>query len=91
MSRNVLIAGAWRNGLHEHVKMQVEYCEKRKAAGFRQLPYESTVTELAELLDSADALAADLLNEQCECERLYREAKDEGAVGTILVETEYPA
>ena len=59
MSRDVLIAGAWRHGLNDPTV--VAEVERRREAGFRQLPYESTVVELADLLDSYDHLTNELL------------------------------
>lgn len=63
--RNVLVVGAWRNGLSDGLASVVEEVLRRRDAGFRQLPYESSVTEMADLLTGYDELAADLLlNEQ---------------------------
>jgi len=54
---NVLMVGAWRNGLGEATATYVQEVEKRRAQGHRQLPYESTVAELVDLLDSYDQFA----------------------------------
>lgn len=64
---NDLIVGAWRNGLDETTGGYVTDVEARKSKGFRQLPYESTVQELTELLDSYDELVSELLQADCEC------------------------
>lgn len=58
---NDLVVGAWRNGLKDTTRKSVEEVMKRYNGGMRQLPYESTVAELAILLDGLDAFAADLL------------------------------
>lgn len=62
MAKNDLVVGAWRNGLDPHVTGHlVKEAEKQRAAGFRLLPYISTVMELADLLDMYDEWAGDTL------------------------------
>lgn len=60
-----VIAGAWRNGLDKALASQVQVVEERREKGFRQLPYESTVSELALMLDAYDALLNEILTESC--------------------------
>jgi hypothetical protein len=43
--------GSWREGLNKAFASQVEQVEKNQKTGLRQLPYESTVFELARMLD----------------------------------------
>lgn len=65
---NDLIAGSWRNGVAESTLAFVNEEMERRRSGFRLLPLSSTVVELADLLDSYDELAQELLTddgEQC--------------------------
>lgn len=59
--QNDVVVGAWREGLGD--PSVVEDVLKRRASGFRQFPYESTVVELADLLDGYDSFAEELLTE----------------------------
>jgi hypothetical protein len=58
---NDFIAGAWRNGVSDSTLSFVNEEMERRRAGFRLLPLSSTVVELADLLDSSDALFEELL------------------------------
>ncbi len=58
---NDLIVGAWRNGVGSDVTDIVDEAYAKQKSGFRQFPNESTVRELAELLDSYDEVANELL------------------------------
>jgi hypothetical protein len=75
---NDLIVGAWRNGLDANTQGAVEGIEKRRAAGFRLLPNDSVVADLADMLDSYDSVAEELLDDRvCDC---YEEHKPTGKV-----------
>lgn len=63
---NDVIIGAWRNGLDKQMAADLEITEKRHAQGFRLLGFESTVLQLAQLLDAHDELFAELLTKECD-------------------------
>ena len=67
MSENVLVVGAWRNGLDGETADRVADVEKRRVQGFRQLLFEKTVADLVDLLDSQDEFVADQLTHECKC------------------------
>ena len=58
-----VVVGAWRNALSKALASEVASVEERRDKGFRLLPYESTVSELALILDGYDAFAQDILTE----------------------------
>lgn len=67
MSENVLVVGAWRNGLGGETAERVADVEQRRTQGFRQLLYEKTVSDLVDLLDSQDEFIESQLLHECKC------------------------
>ena len=64
---NDVVIGAWRHGLDKIMLGQVEHVEQRRNTGFRLLPYESTVSELALILDAYDEIFEELLTAEPAC------------------------
>lgn len=62
-----LCVGNWHGGLDVALAGEVALIEQRRLQGFRLLPYESTVSELALLLDGYDAITEEILTEDCGC------------------------
>jgi hypothetical protein len=58
-----LIVGAWRNALTTEDLSTVQAVEMRADQGFRLVPNESVLVQLAHALDGYDDFAASLLNE----------------------------
>lgn len=58
MSReSVLVVGAWRNGISANTTSIVTQFEAKEKSGFRMLPEEEAILDLAQLLDGYDEFA----------------------------------
>lgn len=61
-ANDVLVIGNWREGLGEFTATFVKEVDKRRETGaYRDLPYESTVAALTDLLDSYDQYNAEVV------------------------------
>lgn len=57
-TRNNLVVGDWRKGIHKALYEDIRRILERKANGFRLSPYDHNIVELVELLDDYDKIAA---------------------------------
>ena len=77
-----LVVGNWRGGVDAKEVALIETTLQRDEQGFRLLPPESTVRNLARMLDAYDALMPEFLN-QVDSLTLIGEATAEGQVVTF--------